>query len=144
MSSSLMHGAGSEPALVALSLPEEAKLESDACEMTKRRAASWYASNLRSRRERCALGICPRERACSPAVAERVVQHGLGLLLDGRGDTDKVEDGDVLGEGTCDTVRCAQLTNTKGGEDDTDTVRVDTGVAVGGVRRVELIAAYMR
>ena len=32
MSSSLMHGAGSEPALVALSLPEEAKLESDACD----------------------------------------------------------------------------------------------------------------
>lgn len=74
-------------------------------------------------------------------ISESVVEHGLRLLLSSGGDTDEVEDGDVLGEGTGDTVRGAQLTDTKGGEQNTDAALLDTSIAVSSVGSVEFVTA---
>ena len=60
------------------------------------------------------------------------------------GDGDEVEDGDVLGEGTSDTVGGTQFTDTEGGEQHTDAALLDTSIAVGGVGGVEFVAVRGR
>lgn len=73
------------------------------------------------------------------SITKGVVQHGLALLLGRARDTDKVENGDVLGEGTGDAVGGAKLADTERGEEDTDAAFLDTSVSVGSIRRVQLV-----
>lgn len=53
------------------------------------------------------------------------------------GETDNVDHTDVLGVSTSDGVEGGKFTDTKGGDQDTETV--DTGVTVSGVTGIELI-----
>ena len=75
------------------------------------------------------------------AITEGVVEHGLAPLLGSAGYTDNVEDGDVLGESTSNTVGSAELSDTECGDENTKASLLDSTVAIGGIGGVEFVTA---
>ena len=78
------------------------------------------------------------------AVSKSVVEHGLAFLLSRAGDADDVKDGDVFRECTRDTVGGAEFANTESSDKHTDAALLDSGIAIGSVRRVEFVAVVYR
>lgn len=65
------------------------------------------------------------------AIAESVVEKHLVALRDSGRAADDVDDGDVLGEGTGETIDGGKLTDTESGDESSNLG--DSGVAIGGV-----------
>lgn len=65
------------------------------------------------------------------AVSERVVKEHAVSLRNGGGTADNVDDGDMLGEGTSNTVDSGELSNTKGGDEGTHLL--DTSISISGI-----------
>lgn len=93
-------------------------------------AAQWFASLL-------VVTVVIRTQTMR---GRRVVEKNVLVLGEAGRLADDVDDGDVLGIGTRDTVESAQLTDGVGGDNDTGDARL-TSVAIGSVSSVQLVTS---